>query len=94
MTEQDGADRAGKGALGLSLSDVGEVVQSLGSVLVDRGFDRADVERRLTAETFDEGLWWEAVGGPLVDGLAEVLGFEDSFPQGEEVEIRPAEESR
>jgi hypothetical protein len=58
------------GELGLPYTEYGMVVQSLARVLVDRGIPLDYVIHQLR-DTFDEALWWEQIGGPLVDRLAE-----------------------
>ena len=61
------------GPLGMSYDEIGSVVQHLATVLLDRGFDEDDVIARL--QFFDEGSFWEDVGGPAVDSLADALGL-------------------
>jgi hypothetical protein len=70
------------GRLCIPLLTIGEAVQSLGSVLVDRGHDEDDVIDRLIspAHGFDEAMFWEAVLGPAADQLAEALGL-TPFPE-------------
>ena len=63
------------GALDLPFNIIGEAVQSLGSVLVDRGHDAKLVKHALT-EHFDETDFWQEVLGPAVNRLAEYLDLE------------------
>jgi hypothetical protein len=65
------ASAKGEGALGLPFTVVGEVVQSLGTVIVDRerpNITKEDVIGYLTSEKFEETELWDTLG-KIVDGL-------------------------
>lgn len=69
------------GAMGLPFVQIGEVVQSLAAVIVDREVYSKDIVRdALLHNGFDEGLFWEEVGGAAVDRLTEMIELD---PQGD-----------
>jgi hypothetical protein len=74
------APTAETGALGLRFSEVGETVQSLLSVLVDRGHPEglvvASLREAIAAGRFREDGWWEDRLLPIVDELADELELE------------------
>lgn len=70
------------GPIGLPYRAVGQVVQAMATVLVDRGFDQKDVVERLLGDDFDEGCIWDSSVGPAIDDLAEMLGL-PAYPEDE-----------
>ncbi len=72
----DPADNpTGIGPFGLPFNDVGEVVQSLLTVLTDRGYTRESIVHALS--DFNEGEFWDEVLGPAADRLAYLLALDE-----------------
>lgn len=60
------------GEMGLPITKVGDVVQSIARAVVERGnVPHDDVIRFLTAEEFDEDIFWTRFCGPAVDFIEE-----------------------
>lgn len=74
------------GSLGLPFTEIGDAVQSLASVLVDRGHDKDRVIHQLidgrNHAWFNEPEFWEQVLGPATDELARWLDL-PPFPEEE-----------
>ena len=74
-----------RGSLGILLSEVGEIIQSIASGLVDRGFDQEEITKKILswAGSGYEVDWWERWGGPAMDELAYALGYDSAYPKDE-----------
>lgn len=80
MTIRDEMERLGP--IGLPYVAVGQVVQAMATILVDRGHDEKQVIDRLLSKNFDEDDLWMDVVGPAIDDLAEALGL-PPYPEPE-----------
>lgn len=74
------------GDLGLPLTKVGSIAQSLGATLIDRGWDEAYVKEQVVAIGDDfVAMRWDTLLGPAVDDLALEIGLQPYPPEDEEV---------